>query len=564
MKARGYFFGALMGSAVMLALFGACSNPSLPDSMPTGTGAVTVSFAVEGAGEANALRNATSVRTVFPLLSGFTKYDLSFSPVSGGEAHEPVEVSGGSATVNLAAGTYTVTATGYTGTSTAAAFGTAANVVVTEGATTPVSIILSPKTDAEGTGSFGYDITVPAGVTSAQLVITTQDGAAVAGGTVNLTAGQGNTGTVSLPPGYYKIKVELVKEDEHAGFTNEAVHIYSGLTSGLEPKVYTAASFSSEPLPGDETGSLQISIGFGDSAIPLNQSGGITLVKDGTSVTLSVPDDEGYTGVAWYVDGDSTAAGTGYSITLDPAAYNVREHTLTVTATKNAKPYSETVEFTVLAEAPASGPLGSVLILQAYGTYNKTDGAGSHCFVELYNISNDAIDLSGSSIQYAGPSASSWTVINLSGSIPAHASYLIRGWAGNSGARLNLTSVTPDVSDTSFRPSNDGWKIALMSNQTALAVHNPFDIGGGAKSAGYVDMVTAYNNDSSYSGTGHETAPNDGISKQKSARRKNLIDTDNNSVDFRGIDYRTSGTSAAQLEQYRPRTAADGAYSPQF
>jgi hypothetical protein len=120
------------------------------------------------------------------------------------------------------------------------------------------------------------------------------------------------------------------------------------------------------------------------------------------------------------------------------------------------------------------------------------------------------------------------------------------------------------VNNTSFQPSNDGYKIVLMANQTSLAVHNPFDSGDGTKSAGYVDMVTAYNNDSAYSGTGQETAPNDGISKQKAARRKSLTDTDNNSVDFRGLDYRTSGTSDDQLAQYRPRTAADGSWTPTF
>ncbi|MDR0731491.1 MAG: hypothetical protein LBF63_07465, partial [Treponema sp.] len=74
--------------------------------------------------------------------------------------------------------------------------------------------------------------------------------------------------------------------------------------------------------------------------------------------------------------------------------------------------------------------LGKVLILQAYGTYDKTDGAVSHCFVELYNVTDEAVDVSGSSIQYAAPDSDSWNITSLTGSIPAHSSYLVRGWAG--------------------------------------------------------------------------------------------------------------------------------------
>jgi hypothetical protein len=218
-------------------------------------------------------------------------------------------------------------------------------------------------------------------------------------------------------------------------------------------------------------------------------------------------------------------------------------------------------------EPPPPEGTAKLMILQAYGHANKSSPAITHSFVELYNNTNAAINLdSGNySLQIAvAANNTAWTVINLSGTIPVRGSYLIRGAVVEgdiSGARLNLSSVSPDV-DGTFILDNDAFKVALMSNRTALTVANPFDVGGGAKAAGYVDMVSAYNDDDEYSGTGCETAPNPGISKQKSVRRNSLTDTDDNSADFVSVDYRAAGTTDAQKNAWMPRVSADGAWDP--
>ncbi|MDR2159232.1 MAG: lamin tail domain-containing protein, partial [Treponema sp.] len=218
--------------------------------------------------------------------------------------------------------------------------------------------------------------------------------------------------------------------------------------------------------------------------------------------------------------------------------------------------------------APATPPpppptTATLMILQAYGHGGKTDPAITHSFVELYNNTAAAIDLASYSLQIADEgNGTSWTAINLSGTIPSYGSYLIRGAVAEdiSDSRLNLTPVTPDV-DGTFLLSNDEFKIALMSNQTALTVGNPFDTGGGTSAAGYVDMLGAGKaNDL----TGYETAPVDGISKQRAVRRKHLSDTDNNADDFKTHDYRVSGLSDTDLAKCRPRTAAEGTWTPEF
>jgi hypothetical protein len=223
----------------------------------------------------------------------------------------------------------------------------------------------------------------------------------------------------------------------------------------------------------------------------------------------------------------------------------------------------------VPAEPPPPDGSVKLMILQAYGHDNKTEPAITHSFVELYNNTNSSIDLGGYSLQIGNTANSTdgtgWTVINLSNSIPAHGSYLIRGAAiaDKTSSRLDLSGVNPDV-DGSFTLSNNEFKIALMSNQTQLTVANPFDTGNGSSSTGYVDMLGAGSN--TVKVTGYETAPVDGISKQKSVRRKHLADTDNNTEDFKIHDYRapTTGMSDEDVAKCRPRTAADGAWTPDF
>ena len=219
---------------------------------------------------------------------------------------------------------------------------------------------------------------------------------------------------------------------------------------------------------------------------------------------------------------------------------------------------------------PESPPPGSgsnkLMILHAYGLKDKdNDGNGaSHAFVELYNNTASAIDVSGYSLLYAGDdSYSAWTKVNLTGSIPSHCSYLIRGvnYAA-SGTHVDLSGVTPDVDAPSLYISNDSYTVVLMSTQTLPAFVNPFDTdGSGTKAAGYVDMVGAHDGET---GTNwppfSETDYVPGIGKSKSVRRKNLEDTGDNSADFQ---IKTL-TNSANVQAYTPKTAGNGPYTPSF
>jgi len=229
-----------------------------------------------------------------------------------------------------------------------------------------------------------------------------------------------------------------------------------------------------------------------------------------------------------------------------------------------------------------------LMIFQVYGTgfgaadngNNGNTGSVSHSFVELYNNSDTPISLDTYSVQWANGIANggntvqttvdSWQVIPLSGTIPAHGSYLIRGAHMNdeggpnpeTGAtdarigRLQITTFDKDV--PAFEMSNRSYKVALVSKQTALTLSNPWDNSTHTLlDPNVVDLIGARNGNSdsvdAYKGAMRT------MSKQNSVRRSSLTDTGDNSADFVLIDYRT-----ADLTKYRPRTVADGSWTPQF
>jgi hypothetical protein len=212
---------------------------------------------------------------------------------------------------------------------------------------------------------------------------------------------------------------------------------------------------------------------------------------------------------------------------------------------------------------------GDVFILQTYGTGTATDGAVSHTFVELYNKSESAVNLDGWSLQYADGSsadaaeAAAWAKIDLTGSIPAHGSYLMLGQKNNDTARLQIDDADANVTKTDWVLSNRSYKVALMANQTLLTVANPFDTdGAGTKSAGYMDLAGVINSAPADGIDAYETAYAEIISKQKAVRRSSLNDTDDNSADFIAVDYRASGAKDWEVAAWRPRGSVAGAWDP--
>ncbi|SFI73214.1 S-layer homology domain-containing protein [Paenibacillus sp. UNC496MF] len=219
-----------------------------------------------------------------------------------------------------------------------------------------------------------------------------------------------------------------------------------------------------------------------------------------------------------------------------------------------------------------------VVINQYYGSGISTGGAADYGFIELYNPTGSAIDLSTWSVQYAdrmalvdtgtgelpltGPTGP-WEVLNLSGTIPAHGSYLIRAAASKSPSiKMNVKTGDQDFGRTpaDMTTQNKGMKVVLMSNRTPL---QPENVNPSAdKPAGFVDMLGAAGNDTGSTIDGAEgDYPKEagGPSKNIALRRVDFADTDSNVNDFALIDYKSLGSAAAA--PFYPHNAGDGSWA---
>lgn len=187
-----------------------------------------------------------------------------------------------------------------------------------------------------------------------------------------------------------------------------------------------------------------------------------------------------------------------------------------------------------------------LIINQIYGGGVANDNGTSvtHSFIELYNNSEKTIDLEGLSVQY-GTKGTNWHKLDLEGEIPSHHSFLIRGnrhSADDSSAKVIITEFDAEFD---VLMHNKATKVALLCSTDLLEVANPID------EPTLIDLVGACD----VSIDGYETKPLEGLSKQKSARRKNFADTNDNSVDFEIIDYRVEDNLP-----YAPKTLSHGAW----
>ncbi|WP_336791069.1 choice-of-anchor I family protein [Paenibacillus sp. MMO-177] len=219
-------------------------------------------------------------------------------------------------------------------------------------------------------------------------------------------------------------------------------------------------------------------------------------------------------------------------------------------------PYNASNEYSV--------SIPHVIINQVYGggTAASTGVYFTNGFIELYNPTDNDINLSGWSLQYndrgtsatTGAITSDWKKLDLTGTIKAHSSFLITGAAANvaanaGDAKISLAGKADQAWDTQYI-NNKGMKVVLMSNQTQLAASdsNPFN----TKPAGYVDMVGTGSNDPGSDIDGYETAyptgATEGTSKKKAIRRKTTVDMDDNKSDFQQIDYEALNVAGRETE----------------
>ena len=221
------------------------------------------------------------------------------------------------------------------------------------------------------------------------------------------------------------------------------------------------------------------------------------------------------------------------------------------------------------AEPVVTEGSSKLMILQA-NTYGNADGGFESSLVELYNNTDEDIDLGAGNyyLHIGGTGDPGWTTaIKLTDTIPSKCSYLIRSTSDVPAATVSIKFLLPSADQTdTFAIINDNFKVAVITGaeQTTLTVANPFTANAGQPVAGYIDML-GVGNATGFEGTAAST------SRPQPPRRTSLDDSDKNNEDFIQYDSRvdrnvttpgTAGVTEANLYKYWPRNVTAGAWNP--
>ncbi|MFT3791154.1 MAG: Calx-beta domain-containing protein [Rudaea sp.] len=186
----------------------------------------------------------------------------------------------------------------------------------------------------------------------------------------------------------------------------------------------------------------------------------------------------------------------------------------------------------VPAAAFAASP--NVVISQVYGAGGNSNATYNADYVELFNTSSVAVDVSTWSVQYTSAAgtgnfgANASNLVALTGSIPAGGYYLVAMTPGTTGADL----PTADATGTIAMAAGAG-KVALVTTQSSLGCNGSSTVCTAEQLAKIVDLV-GYGTGSSganfYEGSG--AAPTIDATHADFRADSGCTDTDDNAADF--------------------------------
>jgi hypothetical protein len=162
-------------------------------------------------------------------------------------------------------------------------------------------------------------------------------------------------------------------------------------------------------------------------------------------------------------------------------------------------------------------PAFDVVISQIYGGGGNSGATLRHDYIELFNRGLTPVDITGWSVQYAGATASSWSVTPLSGVIAPGGYYLVREATGAGGTS---DGPTPDASGTIAMSAASG-RIALSSALT------PFT---GCPAGGTLVDLVGYGAATCFDGAAAAPQLTNTIAALR--KRGGCFDTNDNATDF--------------------------------
>ena len=163
---------------------------------------------------------------------------------------------------------------------------------------------------------------------------------------------------------------------------------------------------------------------------------------------------------------------------------------------------------------------GDIVISQIYGGGGNSGATYKNDFIELFNRSSVAIDVTGWSMQYASASGASWQKTDLSGTIEPLHYYLIQEAAGPGGT---VDLPVPDAVGTIAISANSG-KVALVNNNITITTGTLCP--GGST---IIDFI-GFGSVNCYEGSGPAPALSDPTAGLR--RGGGVTDTDDNAADI--------------------------------
>jgi hypothetical protein len=346
---------ALICAAALLVLAG-CENVALGDGAASGSKGIlklniidSLSPPAKNNGIAASVGGISKTANPGDFgVSYWDAYQVSFENQSGENPNaiditkEDNRLSGSIITVEVAPGEYVVTITAFKD-SVAVAKGVTKNIEVSSGVTAEAqTVAILPRTKGEddslpnGTLSYSINLSGLTGLTKKIIYFTqdmTTDKVTADGESqeITLTENTKTDDSASLPPGLYRVWVDLIKNNNWAGLHGDIVYIYSGQTSTLSPMTFTDANFSLAAGDDPENGGVGGGMSFAGDITVTNWSDGFTIAQNEASVTFGI--DSSYTDIQWSLNQDNK--GTAATFVLNPSEYEPGIYSLLVIA-KNA------------------------------------------------------------------------------------------------------------------------------------------------------------------------------------------------------------------------------------
>ena len=376
--------------------------------------------------------------------------------------------------------------------------------------------------------------TVPLSAATGPIVVITPSGTATSASNFTVLAGPPAPSVASFSPAFGPAGTNVVVTGLY--FTNVSAVSFNGVSAGFT--VDSSTQITATVPAGAVTGPISVVTASGTAA---SASSFAILSGDGAPLIAAFTPAGGMANSLVVITGANFAGITVVTFNGVSASFTVNsltQITASVPADATTGPIAVTNPYGTGTSATSFTFVASpqVAISQIYGGGGISPAPYLNDYVELYNRGTVAVDVSTWTVQYASHNGTSWQKTLLTGTIQPGHYYLVQEASGGS---VGSALPPPDATGTMNMSATHG-KVALVENQTALAVANP--VGG----TGIADFV-GYGSTTAYEGSGPTPAP----STTTAVFRANggATDTDNNSADF------TTGTPG-------PRNSSPGASTP--